>query len=76
MICSDCNQEMLTANGCTIEFFEIDSKIYQRIPVSITDHEGRCPDCGAKLGHYHHYGCDQEVCPKCNIQLFTCYCKQ
>jgi len=34
--------------------------------------DGRCPDCGAKPGHYHHIGCDMERCPVCGTQLIGC----
>jgi len=33
-----------------------------------------CHDCNAKLGNYHHVGCDWEECPKCERQLLTCEC--
>jgi len=34
----------------------------------------RCHDCGAKVGHYHHPGCDVEECPGCGGQLIGCEC--
>jgi len=34
----------------------------------------RCHDCGAKVGHYHHPGCDVEECPSCHGQILGCEC--
>jgi len=34
----------------------------------------RCHDCGAKVGHYHHPGCDVEECPSCGGQILGCEC--
>lgn len=34
----------------------------------------RCPDCAAKVGHYHHINCDNERCPRCGLQLLCCDC--
>jgi hypothetical protein len=33
---------------------------------------GRCHDFGAKVGHYHHPGCDVERCPVCGRQALCC----
>jgi hypothetical protein len=35
---------------------------------------GHCPDCGAKPGEIHDFGCDIEECPRCHRQLMTCEC--
>lgn len=34
----------------------------------------RCGDCNCKVGRYHHWGCDQEVCPECGMQMLSCGC--
>ncbi len=33
-----------------------------------------CADCGVAVGSFHHWGCDQEECPRCGQQLITCGC--
>lgn len=34
-----------------------------------------CGDCAINKGYFHVFGCDLEVCPKCNGQAITCECK-
>lgn len=35
----------------------------------------RCPSCNVKSGHFHHTGCDQEVCPRCHKYVIgRCRC--
>jgi hypothetical protein len=34
--------------------------------------KGRCHDCGALPGNYHHPGCDWEECPNCHGQMLFC----
>lgn len=36
--------------------------------------DGKCPDCGAHNGRFHHFGCHQEVCPICGKQIISCGC--
>lgn len=33
---------------------------------------GRCHDCGAMPGKFHHPGCDWEECPNCHLQMISC----
>lgn len=85
--CGYCHQEMLTANGCTVESLLLDGKRYLRIKVGASGDAAekitiasqaddyRCCDCGAKWGHYHHLGCDMETCPKCGGLLLACDCE-
>jgi hypothetical protein len=80
-ICKECKQDMLVANGCVPSVVVCGGKTYQRIKVGGSGDffedapEGtRCGDCGAKVGYYHHPGCDCERCPVCEGQLLSCDC--
>jgi hypothetical protein len=33
-----------------------------------------CHDCGVKVGDFHHPGCDDEECPRCEGQAMACEC--
>lgn len=77
---------MLTADGCAVSKVHIGGKEYPRIRYgdpedlfTLSDEERannrRCFDCGAKPGHYHHWGCDSERCPACHQQLISCLCE-
>lgn len=75
--CEICGQKMLKADGCTWEYAVSKGRIKRRIKFGEeypSWGEGRCGDCGAKEGHYHHCGCDIERCPFCGGQLISCYC--
>lgn len=76
--CNYCGREMLTANGCSYKRVVIKGehkKTFNRIKVGAPgdwyeksvgtpeEKDIRCGDCGAKIGYYHHYGCDIEKCP-------------
>lgn len=81
--CEYCNQDMLKCDGCTKSTIILsDGKKYKRIKMGddedfycgFTDKNEKCHDCGASIGHYHHFGCDCERCPKCHFQLISCDC--
>lgn len=81
--CPICFQEMLTADGCLEPYIYIPAlkKSVKRIPVGGPgdlfegeDSEFRCGDCNAKMGRYHHPGCDCEICPVCGEQAISCDC--
>lgn len=76
-ICRDCQQEMLVADGCDYGII-IDAKgnEYERETFIGWGAEERCGDCNAAIGHYHHFGCDMETCPRCGGQLISCDCAQ
>lgn len=78
-VCEFCKQDMITADGCVCVPVVIDGVAYEPLPVGddcgyYESDDDRCPDCGAKYGHYHHPGCDVEECPKCGFQLISCDC--
>lgn len=79
--CEVCEREMLTANGCGRSLISI-KRIYQRVKVGDPgdffegmSRDTRCGDCNAKMGYFHHWGCDCERCPACGGQLISCDCE-
>lgn len=79
--CRYCMREMLIADGCGYTKVECNGKEYDRIKVGDEedfffgdDPEMRCTDCNAKMGYFHHAGCDCERCPVCGGQFISCDC--
>lgn len=73
--CQDCQREMTTAKGCTVDELLINGERFTRHRVGgRCPPGGRCGDCGARQGNHHHLGCDLERCPRCGWQLVSCSC--
>lgn len=78
--CKYCKKDMLRSNGCSISEVDLKDGTYKRIKYGEESEkfklqrEGRCSDCGAKKGYYHHFRCDVEQCPRCKRQLLSCDC--
>ena len=83
--CKQCGQGYHQADSCTFRYVEIEGQIFAREGeyefgksfAQDTNLAGiRCDDCGVVLGKIHHFGCGEEVCPKCGDKLTTCACDQ
>jgi hypothetical protein len=79
--CQYCEREMLSASGCIFTKLVYGKKatretlLRQKVGDEGVYNPGeRCNDCNALYGYYHHYGCDNERCPKCGRQLIICDC--
>ena len=72
-ICKWCLQEMRDGVSCdaNLEITFPDEEDYNTVRVS---GDGRCHDCKAPVGGFHHPGCDAERCPRCGGQLISCGC--
>lgn len=78
VVCELCGQRMLKADGCTCSEIEIKGIRFRRIRLGDEEFsmgDNCCHDCGARVGHYHHHGCDAEECPACGGQLMGCTCE-
>ena len=80
-VCKFCNREMLETDGCDCDPIPYaGGESLPRVPYGSEKRADwsvcgeRCPDCNAKLGQPHHWGCDVEECPRCHHQLITCAC--
>lgn len=80
--CELCHKHMLVAAGCTWGYIKHNGKLYERIRYGEEpdieemgiEATGRCHDCGALPGHFHHMSCDMEICPICGEQFIGCDC--
>ena len=44
-------------------------------PIDLRRQIATCPDCGAREGELHEFGCDYERCTKCSGQFIFCDCR-
>jgi len=74
--CKFCMRNMLSASttSCDCSTAISDGMIYDAVPFTEGKPDARCPDCGVAIGGFHHSGCEQERCPKCDGQLISCRC--
>ncbi|TDI17450.1 MAG: hypothetical protein E2P05_02240 [Acidobacteria bacterium] len=80
-LCKDCKRGMYESDGCRKFVIPmkngttVDPIKHGKETRADWGRDGhRCHDCGAKVGHYHHPGCDVEECPGCGGQLIGCEC--
>lgn len=75
-ICNFCDQEMTVAKSCTVEVLHRDG-VPVRMPRATRawSPDGRCGDCGVRVGGIHHLGCDVPRCPLCRRQMISCGCR-
>ncbi len=72
--CESCNRKM---HGTSCKgFLIINGTKVSRLAYGDNGEQadGLCHDCGCKGGQLHHWGCDNEVCPKCHGQALGCEC--
>lgn len=76
--CNYCDQEMTLGASCTLTAYDDfpDGVVRDRLPLTVgrADPSGKCHDCAAPVGGFHHPGCDDERCPKCQGQAISCGC--
>lgn len=80
-ICTRCNRDMLATPGCDHVTYDFEYVLLTALRFGTdddkadwADKDGRCPDCGCKVGEFHHESCDVEVCPNCGDQMLSCEC--
>lgn len=81
-VCEACNKETTDpkTTSCIAEPVQIKVTLggFKLMPLIFMPEEldasARCPTCGILRGGFHHAGCDQEDCPNCGGNLFSCAC--
>lgn len=72
----------LNSDGCTVGELICDGEAYDRVKVgdeadiyTQLTNDGRCPGCFARVGFFHHFGCEFERCPACGNAMNECECE-
>jgi len=80
-VCKICKKEEFPGEGCGISTVYCNDKKYERIKAGDKldfmpnmAKDDFCHDCNVRLGQYHHFNCDAERCPACNMQMISCGC--
>jgi hypothetical protein len=78
-ICEACGQDKLDMVGCTVTRIIHEDGVYERVRVGEEWYRSQqsvhaCEDCCAPNERFHHTGCHQEPCPRCEEQLILCWC--
>ena len=75
--CKVCKKTMDDGKGCK-GFLRIDGKKYSRVRYGDKGEptDTPCHDCNVTEGQMHHWGCDNESCPKCGGQALGCECPE
>lgn len=72
--CKFCGKDMKRAKSCGTFFVLYKGRKNSRLRVETDAPDGKCLDCSARNGWFHHLGCDQEGCPICGGQITSCGC--
>ena len=68
-----CGRDHFDSRGCTVEQFEINGRLVQRVPYAGS--RAHCSGCGVTARELHHWTCAVEICPLCSRStLFLCSC--
>lgn len=74
-ICEFCKQEIGKSKSCYQKNVTYIGRIKKnRICYQNTIDDKPCPSCKVSNGGYHHWGCEEEICPFCLDHIAFCDC--